>query len=236
MSELVAERGTQRFQLRSAGVLALSGAAFTIVGNLLQQRADIPRGEPLGVLEHIAGRPWFAAALAGVLGMLCWAMAFASAGRGLRDPVSRSVARMSEPVLIVAVALFAVHFAHDGFSSGVLARQWASGELDAGAAVADSRVMEGLVGGTSILSQALLGLALAGYALAMLRSRQYSRVLTWFGIVGTLGWFLSGSALFLRLPGTSFQVMLPFVGLATVWVVGVGITLIRRSFHDRQQS
>ncbi|GAB3298287.1 hypothetical protein GCM10027563_41520 [Parasphingorhabdus pacifica] len=136
---------------------------------------------------------------------------------------------MAQPVLIVAVALFAVTYAHESFSSDVLARQWAAGELDAGSATADARITEGLIGGTSILSQTLLGLALAVHALAMLRTKQYPRVLTWIGIVGTLGWFLGGSALFLRLPGISFELLLPFVGLAMVWVVGIGISLLRRS-------
>lgn len=218
------------FQARSAGILALTGTALTIVSNVLQQRADIPRGDPLGVLGHMAARPaWFAAALAGVLGMLCWAMAFALLGSALPEPVSRTVARMAEPVLVVAVALFAVNYAHDGFTGGVLARRWASGELDGGAAVIDGRVVEGLVGGTAILSQVLLGLALALYALAMLCSGQYSRVLSWSGLVGTIGWFLGGTALFLRLPGASFEFLLPSVVLAMVWVLGVGVTLIRRS-------
>ncbi len=136
---------------------------------------------------------------------------------------------MGEPLLVVAVALYAVHYAHDGFSSGILADQWASGELDADAATADSRVIEGLVGGTSVLSQPLVGLALAVYALAMLRSGQYSRVLSWLGVVGTAGWFLGGSALFLQLPGASFALPLAFVGLAMVWVLGVGVTLVRKS-------
>ncbi|AYY11807.1 DUF4386 family protein [Actinobacteria bacterium YIM 96077] len=234
MSELASEQATEgggalRFQMRWAGILAIAGTVLTIVSNLLQQRADIPRGDTLGVLEYIDGKPWLVAAFAGVLGMLCWVMAFTTAGRALREPVSRSIARMAEVTLIVAVALFAVNFAHDGFSSGVLAQEWASGEIEADAAAVDIRVVEGLVGGTSILSQTLLGLALALYALAMTRSGQYSRVLSWMGIVGTLGWFLGGSALFLQLPGASFELLLPFVGLATVWVLGVGITLIRRS-------
>ncbi|GAB3489417.1 DUF4386 family protein [Amycolatopsis cihanbeyliensis] len=221
------EAAAQRLGMRSSGILALAGTALTIVSTLLQQRMDIPRGDPLGGLAHIEARPWFAAALAGMLGMLCWGMAFTAAGRSLRDPAGRTLARMAEPVLLVAVAVFAVHYAHDGFSSGVLAGQWSSGERDPAAALADSRVMEGLIGGTSILSQTLIGLALALYALAMLRGRQYPRVLSWVGLVGSAGWFLGGSALFLRLPGMSFELLLPFTGLATVWVVGVGITLVR---------
>lgn len=237
MSQLAPERTrggeAQRFQARTAGILVITGTALTIVSNLLQQRADIPRGNPLEVLDYIDGRPWFAAALAGVLGMLCWAVAFTTAGRALQEPVSRSVARMAEPLLTVAVALFAVNYALDGFSSGVLAEQWASGELDDSAATIDGRIVEAIVGGTSILSQTLLGLALVVYAVAMLRSGQYSRVLSWVGIVGTAGWFLGGSGLFLQLPGTSFELLLPFVALATVWVIGVGITLIRRAGDPR---
>jgi len=63
---------------------------------------------------------------------------------------------------------------------------------------------------------------------AILCSGQYSRVLGWVGVTGTIGWFLAGSALFLQLPGASFQLMLPFVAVATAWVVGLGIALVRR--------
>ncbi|WP_211351793.1 hypothetical protein [Haloactinospora alba] len=158
-------------------------------------------------------------------------MAFTTAGRTLTDPISGAIARMADPVLVAAAAVFAVNYAHDGFSSGVVAQQWSSGERGAAAALVDSRVTEGLVGGTSILSQTLLGLALALYALAMLRSGEHSRVLCSVGIVGTLGWFAGGAALFLRLPGVSFEILLPFVGLATVWVLGVGVALLRRGFR-----
>ncbi|GAA4904323.1 DUF4386 family protein [Streptomonospora salina] len=228
-TERVADDGrTQRFRAVTAGVLAPAGAVATTVGSLLQQRAEIPRGDPAGVLDHVAGHPWFAAALLAVLGTLCWAVAFPAADRTLRDPVSRAAARMAEPVLITAAAVFAVTYAHDGLSSGVLAQEWASGERGA-TALADIRVVEGLVGGTSILAQALLGLALALYALAMLHSRQYPRVLSWTGVVGTLGWFAGGTALFLQLPGASFALLLPFVGLATLWTLGVGIALLRQA-------
>ncbi|WP_017974882.1 DUF4386 family protein [Actinopolyspora halophila] len=233
----MSERGdpdvrAHRFQTRSAGILALLGTVLTIVGQLLQQRADIPRGAPLEVFGYIAGRPWFTAALIGVLGMLCWAMAFVTAGHALRDPVSRSIARMAEPLLVVATVLFAVNYAHDGLSSGILAQQWISGELDTDTATAAYRVVEILVGGVPTLSQALVGLALAVYALAMLRSGQHSRVLSWLGLISTIGWLLTGSALFLQLPGASFELLLPFSGLATVWVLGIGITLLRRSSSE----
>ncbi|KIH97862.1 hypothetical protein LP52_17260 [Streptomonospora alba] len=223
--------GAQRFQTASAGILALAGGVLTIACNVLQQRAEIPRGDPSAVLDHIAGNPWFAAALVGVLGALCWAVAFAAVGRTLTEPLSRAIAQMAEPVLIVAVAVFAITYAHDGFSSGVLAQQWSSGERGAGTALVDIRVMEGLVGGTSALSQPLLGLALAVYALAMLRSGQYGRVLSWVGLIAALGWFIS--ALFLRLPGASFELLLPFVGVATIWVLAVGIALLRQSYRSR---
>ncbi|WP_258175426.1 hypothetical protein [Actinopolyspora mortivallis] len=126
--------------------------------------------------------------------------------------------------------LFTVNHAHDGFSGGTLARQWTTGNIETGTATSEFRVVEVLVGGSSVVAQALAGLALAVYALAMLRSGQYSRVLSWLGLVSTVGWFLVGSALFLRLPGVSFELLLPFAGLATVWVLGVGITLVRRGF------
>lgn len=225
--------GAQRFRTASAGILALAGGVLTIACNVLQQRAEIPRGDPSAVLDHIAGNPWFAAALVGVLGALCWAVAFAAVGRTLREPLSRAIAQMAEPVLIVTVAVFAITYAHDGFSSGVVAQQWSSGERDAATALVDIRVVEGLVGGTSALSQPLLGLALAVYALAMLRSGQYGRVLSWVGLLAALGWFIGGSALFLRLPGASFELLLPFVGVATIWVLAVGIALLRQSYRSR---
>ncbi|SFT71271.1 hypothetical protein SAMN04487904_106133 [Actinopolyspora lacussalsi subsp. righensis] len=224
----------RRFRTRSAGVIVLLGTALTFVSQFLQRRGDIPRGDPVGVFEHVLGTPWLVAALLGVLGVLCWGVAFTTAGRTLREPVGRAVARMTDPVMVVAVALFAVNYAHDGFSGGMLARRWVSGELEAGAAAGDFRVVEVLVGGISVLSQALLGLALGGYALAMLRSRQYPRPLSWLGVVAAAGWFLLGSALFLRLPWVSFELLLPFTGLATVWALGVGITLLWLGASDRR--
>lgn len=161
--------------------------------------------------------------------MLSWAVAFSTTGRTLRDPVSRATAQIAEPVLVVAVAIFAVSYAHDGFSSGVIAQRWTAGELARSDAVSDARVVENLVGGTSILSQSLIGLALLLYAVAMLKSGHYSRILCWLGIVGTAGWFLGAAALFMQLPGTSFELFLPFVGLAMIWVISVGVALIHRA-------
>ncbi|SDK26999.1 hypothetical protein SAMN04487820_10663 [Actinopolyspora mzabensis] len=235
MSESVeSEVRVRRFRTRAAGSIVLLGTALTIVSQSLQQRGEIPRGDAVGVFEHVLGTPWLVAALLGILGVLCWGVGFTTAGRALRDPVGRAVARMVDPLMVVALALFVVNYAHDGFSSGVLARRWASGELEAGTATGDFRVVEILVGGTSILSQALVGLALAGYALAMLLSRQYPRPWSWLGLVAAAGWFLLGSGLFLRLPGVSFELLLPFAGLAMVWALGVGVILLRLSTSGRR--
>src|SRR5262249_36137398 len=103
------------------------------------------------------------------------------------------------------------------------------GEVGTGEALADVGVLELLIGATSMLAQTLIGLGLLAYAVAMLASREYSRVLCWLGIVGSAGWFLGGAALVARVPGMVFEVVLPFAGLASVWVTGVGITLLRRA-------
>ncbi|CAM4005605.1 DUF4386 domain-containing protein [Nocardia ninae] len=231
-TKTVAADQFRRLQLRVAGIVALTGVVLIVFVNSLL--GEVPRTEYLAVLDHVNERPWFVMRLAGILAMLAWVVAFSTVGRTLRDPIGRVIARMGEPVLIVAVAVFAVDYAHDGFSIGVTAERWAAGELAANDAVADARVLEVLVGATSMLSQALLGLGLTIYAAALLLTREFSRILCWLGIIGAAGWFLGGAALIARVDGLRFEVVLPFVGAATIWVTGIGITLIRRSFRTDQ--
>ncbi|MFI9400633.1 DUF4386 domain-containing protein [Nocardia sp. NPDC052316] len=228
MKPVAAER-FRRLQLRIGGIVALTGVVLIAFVNALL--GNVPRTDYLAVLEHVNERPWFVMRLAGILAMLAWVVAFSTVGRTVRDPLGRVVARMGEPVLIVAVAVFAVDYAHDGFGIGVTAERWAAGDLAAGNAVADARMLEVLVGATSMLSQALLGLGLTIYAAALLLTREFSRILCWLGLIGAAGWFLGGAALVARVDGLRFEVVLPFIGAATIWVTGIGITLIRRSFQ-----
>lgn len=220
---------TRRRASGATGAVLVVGSVLLMAGAALQQRQDIPRGDALGVLAFVDARPWWStAALAAVLGMLCWAMALPALGRAMTDDVARTVARLAGPALAVAVAVFAVEYAHDGYSSAALARRWADGAGTAAVVAGDQRMVEILVGGTSMLAQTLIGFALSGFALAMLWDRQYPRALSWLGIVGTAGWFLAGAALFVGLPGSSFAVLLPFSALTMIWVLIVGLVLVRR--------
>lgn len=58
-------------------------------------------------------------------------------------PVPRAVARLGGQALLVAVAVFSVEYAHDGYSTTVLARRWADDAPGASAAAGDQRVATG---------------------------------------------------------------------------------------------
>ncbi|WP_338765777.1 DUF4386 domain-containing protein [Nocardia vulneris] len=220
---------------KAAGVLAVLGSLCAIAAGMIQWRQDIPRGDALGVLTYVEGRPWFLAAYLGILGMVCWAVALSTVGRTLADPAARALARMVDPIMIVGVAVFSVDYAHDGVTTGVLARQWADGERTAAQAQTTYQVVEGLVGGTTMLAHVLIGSALTGYAVALLRSRQFSPTLCWFGIVLSFGWFAGGSALFLRLPGAGFEFLLPFTSAVTIWLAVLGIMVLRNASRAARQ-
>lgn len=213
------------------GGVAAAGSVLLLASAALQQRHDIPRGDALGVLAYVDARPWTTAALLGVLGMLCWAAAVPGLARDLDAPVPQAVARLGGRALLVAVAVFAVEYAHDGYSTAALARQWVNDAPGAAAAAGDQRVVEVLVGGTSVLAQALVGLALAAFAVATLSDRRYPRVLSWAGAIGALGWFVTGTALFLDLPGSSFLLVLPFSTLSTAWLLVLGLVAVRRAWR-----
>ncbi len=217
----------------AAGVLAIVGSVLVVGAGLLQWRQDIPRGNPLEVLAYVHDRPWFAAAYMAIIGMVCWAVALSTAGRALDDRLGRAVARMVDPVMIVGVAAFVVDYAHDGVTTAVLARQAVGGGLDPAEAEAAYRVVEGLVGGTTMLAHVLVGFGLTGYAVAILLGRQFPAVLAWVGVVSAFGWFASGSALFLQVSGASFELLLPFNGVATIWVAIVGFALLLRARSSR---
>ncbi|MFI6211354.1 DUF4386 domain-containing protein [Nocardia brasiliensis] len=220
---------------KAAGVLAVLGSLCAIAAGMIQWRQDIPRGDALDVLAYVEGRPWFLAAYLGIIGMICWAVALSTAGRALADPHARALARMVDPIMFVGVAVFSVDYAHDGVTTGVLAGQWADGDRTAAQAQAAYQVVEGLVGGTTMLAHVLIGSALTGYAVALLRSRQFSPTLCWFGIVLSFGWFAGGSALFLRLPGAGFEFLLPFTSAVTIWLAVLGIMLLRNASRGVSQ-
>ncbi|MGW4841450.1 DUF4386 domain-containing protein [Nocardia brasiliensis] len=214
---------------KAAGALAVLGGLCAIAAGMIQWRQDIPRGDALDVLVYVEGRPWFLAAYLGIIGMTCWAVALSTAGRALADPNARALARMIDPIMFIGVAVFSVDYAHDGVTTGVLARQWADGERTPTQAQAAYQVVEGLVGGTTMLAHVLIGTALTGYAVALLRSRQFSPTMCWFGIVLSFGWFAGGSALFLRLPGAGFEFLLPFTSAMTIWLAVLGVMLLRKA-------
>ncbi len=208
--------------------------AVSIVFALL---GAVPRGEPAAVLDHVNERPWFWMRLAGILGMLAWVVAFSALARLMNGTRARTIAGLAQPLLVVAVAVFAVDYAVDGFSIGVVAEEWANGSTPKEELLAQARLLELIAGGTSILSQALLGLALLGQAVAQLFSTDFPKLWTWLGVVGCAGWFLGGSLLFAGVPGVSFSLFVPFSMVATVWVAGVGIVAWRSvSRRTRQEA
>ncbi len=73
----------------------LAGAILTLASTFVQQRHDIPRGDPIELLDYINGRLWLGTALAGVFAMLSWGAAFLLIGRSLPEPTSRVIAQRS---------------------------------------------------------------------------------------------------------------------------------------------
>lgn len=212
--------------LRIAACAAVAGVlAVSVVLALL---GDVPRGEPAAVLDHVNDRPWVWMRLSGILGMLAWVVAFAALARSMRGERARAIAGLAQSLLVVAVAVFAVDYAVDGVGVAQVANAWADGTAPRDELLQQTQTLELVAGGLSILSQALLGLALLVHALAQLDTDEFPKLLTWLGIVGCAGWFLGGSLRFAGVPGVSFELFIPFTMVAMVWVAGVGVVAWRR--------
>ncbi|MBB4934511.1 hypothetical protein F4561_005331 [Lipingzhangella halophila] len=203
-----------------AGTVAIS-VAFALLG-------DVPRGDPVAAFDHVNDRPWLWIRLGGIMAMLAWVVAFAALARVMSGERARAVAGLAQPLLMVAVAVFAVAYAVDGLSIGHVADAWANGTAPQGELVQQAKVLELVSGAASILSQSLLGLALLAHAVAHLYTDDFPKLLTWVGIAGSAGWFLGGGLLFAGVPGLSFELFVPFTMLATLWVAGVGVVAWRR--------
>lgn len=209
----------------AAGCAVVGALAVSFVLALL---GDVPRGDPVAVLEHVNDRPWMWMRLSGILGMLAWVVAFAALARAVSGERARVIADLARPLLAVAVAVFAVDYAVDGLSVGQVAIDWADGSVSSEVLVERAQVLELVAGATSILSQALLGLALLVHAVAYLFTDDFPKVVTWFGVVGCAGWFVGGGLLFAGVPGVSFELFLPFSMLTMLWVLAVGVLAWRR--------
>lgn len=217
----------RRIHLRTAGIAALVGVVLIGIDNAIL--GNPPRDDAFASMTYVAERPWFISRMVGLIGVLAWLASFTALARTLRSPIAASVARLAQPVLTVAVAVFAVQYAHDGFSLASTATHLPDAGRPGAELEARAETLNLLIGGASILAQSLLGLGLACYALAVLLSRECSRIVGWWGVIAAGGWFLTAGAHFMQLPGTTFEIILPFAGLTAAWVVALAVSALRRS-------
>lgn len=124
-------------------------------------------------------------------------------------------------MLVCTSGVFAVYFSIHGFGFEVLADRWAGAvDTDRDAIVVEANTVLTLLGSTAFTAQALLGLSVLLYGLTMAISHSYPHWLGWLGTVAGAGWLVGAVVI-------SFDVIVPFMVLAWVWMIGVGVALWR---------
>ncbi len=208
------------------------GAVLAIVGTLLFAAMSAMHGNPpiddaAGVLDYVAARPWWRAAhLANILAVLLWVGALSPLAHQLRHDIERGLARLARGVLVAASAVFAGYFSLNGFGWAELAHRWSTATVESRAdLLIEMKVALTMVGSVAFTAQALLGLSVALYGLALVSGSSFPRWLGWLGTVAGAGWLIG--ALLIR-----FDMIVPCMVLAWTWMVSLGILMWRRAPRD----
>ncbi|MGW0521098.1 hypothetical protein [Crossiella sp. NPDC003009] len=206
-------------------LLTRGGAVAALIGTLgyaglSALHGNPPIEDPAATLEFVAARAWWRAAHYGTIAaLLLWLGAFGAVTRLLAPGDRGGLGRFALGVATCAAAVFAVYYSLHGFGLPALAQRWTA--APGPEVLTETRAVLTVLGSTAFTAQALLGLTVLLYGLAMALGRGLPRWLGWAGAVAGLGW-LSGALL------VDFAVIVPFTVAAWAWMITTGVALWRQ--------
>ncbi|MFN2524779.1 MAG: hypothetical protein ABR505_00720 [Actinomycetota bacterium] len=216
--------------LRVGGIVAMVGAVFAVVFNLLHPRTSDPtlveelelastRG--IWLLDHFV-----LLLLGGFFLFSGWAIA-----RSFRTEPSRSWAGVSLVFAIAGGVALILTVAIDGYATKAVADEWArSGGSEASLAAARGVTSVGIALFTAMIGLTF-GLAPILFGVTVLSGAEYARGLGWLAIFsGTLGLVTSAIQFFNGLTNLTLNVLFPISSLGlTVWLFVMGWRLYQRT-------
>jgi hypothetical protein len=222
----------QQWVLKIGGWAAVVGSLLGMVGNLLHPQTPI--GDPFGTADVIAGSgSWISLHLIILLGIFLMLLGMYALFRSITGTLPRVLAEFGMLSAVVGVTIGLVLVIMDGVGARQLAEEWVLASPDQQATAL--RIVEANeIVNFSLAS--LFNLVFAGatfllFGLAVAIGDDYP---TWFGWVAVAAGTLSiGAGLVQAFAGepTGVSRTLTIIGptVITIWLLALGISLIRRS-------
>lgn len=230
-----------RLLLRIGAVAGIAGLVLQLImGQLHPHRAD-PNDSLAAYGEYATSENWTLIHIGQFLGVLLIAFALISLAHSLsrRQGSSAAFALIGGVAVIVLVAVFAVQMAVDGVALKGTIDAW----IDASGGAAEASALQVVDGvrfiekGLSGLFHLVNGIALMALGLAVEAGGKYTKWIGWIGVIAGVGTFSGGIAT--AQTGFSSQAgvsLLPSFLLATVFVVGISVSMWREAATDESGS
>lgn len=233
----IEERESEHPVLRLGGVLGvLGGMGFFAI---LLVHGDLPDQTTELALEHIAGRPeWAAMKLLLIVFSFLWLGTFLTLAETWKEGIPRLVGRMALVCLILGAAIMAVQYSITGYGLKNTADAWAAASgPEAEAALHQGSALLAATGGMfSSFIAWLFGLPFVLMGYALLRSREYPSWLAWWAMVAGTGALVAGTTRFLGLEVVPFPLLYGgFVVPLCFWLAMVGVVMWRRASSLQSQ-
>ncbi len=223
---------TERWVYRMGGAAAVVGAVLGMVGNLIHPVT--PMDDPEGVARVIAeSGTWVPIHLAIVIGIALILGGLIAIHDSIRGGVAGVLARFGLFAAVAGITVGLILVTLDGVAAPQLAEEWAAAPPDQ-RAVALSLVTANETINFALAS--LFNILFAGvtfilFGLAVAFSGAYPRWLGWIVVAAGIGSIAAGSVqAFTGEPSDTTRI-LTIIGptVITLWVLGMGILLLRRA-------
>jgi hypothetical protein len=194
------------------------GTVLYIVPSALHGNPPIESAEL--TLRYVAERPsWRLVHLLNIAAVLIWAVSLGALGSRLTG-TAPTIGRAAGIVLTATTAVFAIYFSIHAMALPVAAERFASGTGEPSQILTQTESVLLVLGATAFIAQAMLGLAVLLYGLAVATSDRLPTWLGWLGALGGGGW-LAGAVLI------DFAVIVPFTVVSWAWMLVLAMALLR---------
>lgn len=214
-----------RSTIRTSAIALILGTLLYILPSALH--GNPPVDSAPDVLQYVDARPsWRLVHLVNIAAVLVWAGAFATLAP-LVAPAAAGLRRVMTVLFTAAAAVFAVYFSIHAFGLATAADQYFTDGADRTAVVERTETVLILLGSTAFTAQAMLGVSIAFAGALITRAPGLPSWLGWVGMVSGTGWLVGALVV-------NFAVIVPFTALAWLWVIVLGVILLRSTSLSRQ--
>jgi hypothetical protein len=222
-----------RMSLRIGGIITLLGGIGAIIVNILHPR---PPDGTEALLQIVASMPhWTILHFFAVFPAVFIVSGFALLVRTLRDPAARAIGEVGKYTTMGGVAVFLAAIIVDGYGYPYYAHRWmaASGEEKSLILFAANAVHTIDLALFLVWVGLFMGLGILLIAVALLCSKEFSRV---FAVLGLIGASMSFAYAWLRVFKVTSALPLWPLGAAlnALWITALGVYMLKKSIADRR--